>query len=416
MKIHFHAGLAFILLFSCLWASAAEVNYADLAGARGVTLPYAEPITLHGKLSQLRSADGETLAEWMDIRQLRIVYSVPGFPEQTTSAQIDPASGVWRALLKPLPQAAFVTLNFEIAGRLNEEGEQRVVERVLMDPAFFQTTNRFLSAVAGKSSRESTQLFMGYIEDVTPLIERALPPFLELKESGRLSAAEVLAVPAQRERFRRLVNLIPSFKGAAGLAQSKLNIGEAELADPARLYEQLEKRPRSEELPDDVKSFMKNFEAMRELVKSLLRRVSASATVSTELSVPAQVQDLQRYAGIDIAALYAPVIDELRQFILVSIYFGPVDDSPSPSFWKAGRWSLSVGMETGDLGGGGDAVIKDGKAYAVGLGFRLNKYFRLGAGSLIYRSSSNDELDRTGYMAISMDLTGFKVLQGLVSK
>ena len=133
-----------------------------------------------------------------------------------------------------------------------------------------------------------------------------------------------------------------------------------------------------------------------------------------------RVQDLQRYAGIDIGGLYAPSIDELRQFLLINIYFGAVDDKPrrfssSQDFWVS-RFSLSVGAEMGDLGGSDDAVIRDGKAYAIGVGFRLNKYFRLGVGSMLYRSVSHNDLRSAGYVVISMGLTGFRALEGLVSK
>jgi len=219
-----------------------------------------------------------------------------------------------------------------------------------------------------------------------------------------------------------LINIIGSFKDAIKrLNHNGIALSKQEQGRPSVLYERLKNEKcthQNEGAPPC--QFIKKYNDVFKLVEALVKEVSVQIVLSAEVSVLTRVQDLQRYAGIDIGGLYAPSIDELRQFLLINIYFGAVDDKPrrfssSQDFWVS-RFSLSVGAEMGDLGGSDDAVIRDGKAYAIGVGFRLNKYFRLGVGSMLYRSVSHNDLRSAGYVVISMGLTGFRALEGLVSK
>jgi len=46
----------------------------------------------------------------------------------------------------------------------------------------------------------------------------------------------------------------------------------------------------------------------------------------------------------------------------------------------------------------------------------MNKYFRFSIGDMIYRSKDNGDLKGQIYYGVSIDLTAFEALSGLVSK
>ena len=157
------------------------------------------------------------------------------------------------------------------------------------------------------------------------------------------------------------------------------------------------------------------------LKNALVETVSQTVTITH--SVPTSTlstSDLQKYAGIDYAALYVPNSEELRQFVLANIYWGSVDDSPAAlnvkDRWFQSRFSLSVGWCVGDLSNNQNSDIDGNNAFAFGIGFRLNKYFRLSAGSMQYRSKSGGTLRGDPFFGISIDVTAFDALKGLVSK
>jgi len=83
--------------------------------------------------------------------------------------------------------------------------------------------------------------------------------------------------------------------------------------------------------------------------------VQVQLNVDSAVTTSTLIQDIQKYAGFDIGAVYAPGIDELRKFMTVNIYWGAVDATPTTvekiayrQFWLS-RTSLTLGKSLGDL-------------------------------------------------------------------
>ena len=145
-------------------------------------------------------------------------------------------------------------------------------------------------------------------------------------------------------------------------------------------------------------------------------------SLQSEVTASALVQDIQKYAGLDYAAIYSKNLNELRKFITVNIYFGPVSDTPTQYSsnkklnWIQERFSLTFGLSVGDLSSNENSDIEGDNAYIYGIGFRLNKYFRINAGNMLYRSKTSGGMEDDFSVGASIDLTAFDALKGLVSK
>jgi hypothetical protein len=90
------------------------------------------------------------------------------------------------------------------------------------------------------------------------------------------------------------------------------------------------------------------------------------------------------------------------------------------------RVSLGFGMALKDLSGASKSKISSQNAFAYGVGFRLNKYFRLSAGGLLYRttlpavngvtSPANGTLRQEFFVGPSIDVTALSALQSIFAK
>jgi hypothetical protein len=148
--------------------------------------------------------------------------------------------------------------------------------------------------------------------------------------------------------------------------------------------------------------------------------VPASCAMSSDsgiqLTQSSVTQDLTKYAGFDTGALHAPRINELRQFYLVHIYpWGPVELNTGSKVPFAQRWSLAVGASGADFSVNPDSRIRNGKAFAYGLGFRLNKYFRVTAGAMVYRDAVTNRLASALCFGPSIDITALPGLTSIFS-
>lgn len=416
------------LATSTLVAHAVDVDYGKLSTPPGIKLPYGEPISLYGTLSQLHTDSGESLNNWLDITKLRITYSIPGQAEQTIDAQLDPESGEWRVLLPSLPKATILNLRVEAIGTLSEKSQQRLASKLTMTPRFNQLVEDFFDSTAGKSSQTTKDAFNSFINFVEDEIDSNLPGFLKILRGGRVPMTASL-----REDFRSMLGMktyIDEIKKIAKRDNIPLTgISPTDFNDPGILYKKTSgniNEQKNKDLKRAINKFRTAYEKTKSVIDKVVEQAITQVSVKSELSVSTQVEDLQKYAGIDIGALYAPSIDEMRQFLMVNIYYGAIEDQPdalnsekglaifSSNYWRS-RLSLSAGMSTGDFSSNGNSDIKDDKAYALGLGFRLNKYFRIGFGAMLYRAT-DEKMKRKPYFSLSMDLTAFQALQGLVSK
>jgi hypothetical protein len=143
----------------------------------------------------------------------------------------------------------------------------------------------------------------------------------------------------------------------------------------------------------------------------------APGNQGVQLTQPLVTQDLTKYAGFDAAALAAPRINELRQFYMMHIYpWGPVELDTTGHVPFAERWSFAIGASAADLSANANSPIKNGKAFAYGVGFRLNKYFRLSAGLMLYRDSSSNRLMAVPCYGPSIDITALPGLTSIFSQ
>lgn len=90
------------------------------------------------------------------------------------------------------------------------------------------------------------------------------------------------------------------------------------------------------------------------------------------------------------------------------------------------RVSLTFGIALKDISGSSKSKIASENAFVYGLGFRLNKYFRLSAGGMMYRatlptvngssSPSNGTLRHEFFVGPSIDVTALPALQTIFAK
>lgn len=136
-------------------------------------------------------------------------------------------------------------------------------------------------------------------------------------------------------------------------------------------------------------------------------------SIESATPVGCQAGDICKYFGVDVGALWLPARDELRKVITINIYPGKVGRSPSEDTYSK-RLSVAVSYDVGDISGNNQSAIRDNHHYSIGIGYRLNRYFRVGTGLSLYRHADDNDLRRALYLSLSVDLTGFKVIEDLV--
>jgi hypothetical protein len=138
--------------------------------------------------------------------------------------------------------------------------------------------------------------------------------------------------------------------------------------------------------------------------------------IETPTTPPAGCQpgDICKYFGLDVGAHWLPARDELRKVFTVNIYPDKVGRLPSEQFATWERLSVAVSYDVGDISGNNQSAIRDNHNYSIGIGYRLNRYFRVGTGLSLYRHADDNDLRRALYLSLSVDLTGFKVIEDLV--
>ena len=134
------------------------------------------------------------------------------------------------------------------------------------------------------------------------------------------------------------------------------------------------------------------------------------------------VSEIQKYAGFDVGAFWVPRISEMRGFATVNVYpFAPVSITPANGLKLKERVSLTFGMSLGDISGvdDGKTKISGQNAFIYGLGFRVNRYFRIAVGGALYRAGSNQRNDnqlRNDFMVgPSIDFTALPALRSIFS-
>lgn len=407
-------------------AGAARVEFSQLASPNVPPLPYGEPIVIYGTLDDIHVGLNEPVTDWIEITNLEVRYSAESAADGTATAFIRDKQ--WTATLTPLPISSYVHITLSAKGSITPSRLDRIVDSILDSPRIRDARIEFEAAAYGQPLLIQQAAYDRFSSTVRAIVYETLDnASIQLVDPRRAaSPLQSQAADDLSEAFNALFNLdefrrtavnagVVSAEDSFSAAYEKTsayqvpaqNVANCDLVRECRVSDRYNK------------AYARVHRAIRAEIKDEL---TAEVSVVAEAQASALVQDLQRYAGLDIGTLYSPGAEELRSFMLVNIYFGAVDDKPLPL--STNQWlrtlqtraSLTVGYDLGDMSDNQDSDIDGDNAYALGLGFRLNKYFRLSGGKMYYRSKDSGRIEDDGFAAISLDITAFKALQSLVTK
>ncbi len=401
---YFASLLAGFLLAIATPAQAATVKYTEL----NERLPYDELITIVGNLSDFERGTTK-VQDIMDIQSITLLYRVEGLAEK--SANVEITDERWQVVLEKLPEKSQVVFTFQITGRLSEKKTKKVIGQLTNDPEFKQKVQKFIDSSAGKEFAARAYYAEVFANAVVPILNRQLPG-VELVENENLRWSLV-----GQTSFADFVPL------RAALADSGY-AGITEGLAPSEIYKRVckEKKNANDMIPSNAFRFIENYETLKIALKQTILK---NSLVKVNFSSVTETKDVTIYYDFDIAAIHLPGLDELRSFSTVNLYIVDTEATPDPlfsrSFWK--RSSITVGLSLKAISGKAQSKIEGNKAFLVGLGFRINKYFRMTAGTSIYRVATeqddgkgqmqNDDLKHTFYWGLSMDLSRLPLLPDL---
>jgi hypothetical protein len=418
---------AFAFIASGQFASAENIEYSKLGTTR---LPYGEGITISGSLADFVVADpagGDslTVGEWLDVSSINLTVTVAGTDSRPAVAATIQA-GNWLASVDKLPQNSSVTFTFAIGGALKTEKAQAAVESLFQDENLWQATDDFATATIGKPADVVITEIETFLERVQPIAKGVLPGAFqtpddtEIGELLRGSMEALINVPRELENVWE--NCSPedradtaSVKEASTLSAAYAALSEIEnsaalktalgIQDGTSCVDELD------DLLEQVQSFVTSFERAKSVVPQNLVASVSFESAATKFST---VSDFEKYAGLDVGGIYVPRTQSLRSFFTVNVYLGAVEDTPAPAAgtgkkkfatWFRQRFSLTGGVSVGDLSNQTDTIIKDNNAFLFGAGLRINKYFRITAGDMLFRKSTDDKIGHAFFIGPSIDVT-----------
>lgn len=399
-------------------SSSNTVQWADLV--KGGKLPYGGNVTLAGQLSDL-TCGTQPISNVLNITGITVSYLGQTSPAAT--ATIVSGSNAWTAPLGSLPADTAVNLQLKVTGNISAAKQSEIVGDLMADASFQRSLKIFLQSANGQTSvfTQDLQIMLNGISDksgaLTNALQSVLPSCVVVTD---VTAAAVKGF-AGSTGFINLPLRVTEFGKA--IAPKTLD-GYDEKMSPAELdafirasngkYASNKTALTTDELPF-VQAREKDFQtAYQSALSAFGGDVVAQLNQGVVLSQSSTTQDLNKYAGFDAGALYAPRINELRGFYMVHIYpTGPVDLDTSGRIPFLDRWSIAVGASTGDISSNGASRVKGDKAFVYGVGFRINKYFRVTAGGLLYRDAVGNRLLNELFIGPSIDITALPGLQSI---
>jgi hypothetical protein len=399
-------------------SSSNTVQWADLV--KGGKLPYGRSVTLAGQLSDL-TCGTKRISDVLSITAITVSYL--GQPSQATAATI--SGSRWTAPLGSLPADTAVNLQLKVTGNVSSAKRGEIIDDLLADAYFQRSLSLFLQNANGQSSAVfnlDAQIMLNGISDrsgpLTNILQNLLP--------SCAVATDVTAAAVKGLQVNSSTDLL----GLAGrVSDVGKQVDKLDGYDPTMTAGQLDAfikakrggytKSGGQALTDnETAAVQQAADAFEKSYQSVLAAfggdVIAQLSQGVVLSQSSTTQDLNKYAGFDAGALYAPRINELRGYYMVHIYpTGPVelDTSGHIPFWD--HWSIAVGESTGDLSSNGASRVKSDKAFVYGLGFRLNKYFRVTAGGMLYRDSAGNRLLNEAFIGPSVDITALPGLKSV---
>jgi hypothetical protein len=413
-----------------------NMQFADLAAPADPKnpkpkLPYGQPFTISGKTTdvclgtiQSDKTCSQKLSDTLAATTVGGKYIVAG---QETPFAVSPVSGdAWSVNVAKLDENTPVTFKFVFSGKVSQTQADKITSLLLASNDFTSSLNTFLSSATSRPASDQAILASAFGQKVAQSV---------LDQLGTLHVA-----PTSADDFKKALSA-PTMAGVglfinltaelASLRQlnldSKTKLGFEDTLTASAAYAALKKPPSDPDLAKMAQRYTDNYDALR-----LQLAINVAATLSVDVGATADdiTEDLKKYAGFDVGALYVPRLQELRSFATVNIYFGSVALHPENGqrliFWE--RVSLSFGMALKDLSGADTSTtkIKGENAFAYGIGVRLNKYFRITTGGIVYRtqlpaingvaSPITGKLRNEFFIGPSIDVTAIPALKGIFAK
>ena len=410
-----------------LAAADSVVEYSKLTETR---LPYNQRIAIHGQVT-----DFKDISSLISVKSVGVSYSAC----KTGSFNTDvPASDVagdkWTVLAGPFEEGEKVCFQFKINGNLTKAAAEAASDKLLQSQVYIQQVSTFFDRAEGREADVVDALARSLVDRLTSEIVAALPS--KIKAETQKSFASTFAnafyrnMPAVvnlRGRVTDLVNAgVPGTTATMSASQARQRISSLQDSDYAGLFSNLVDAARQNRI-GDAKEAAKLFATDYDKVLKVLVTVAIqeSIDVSAQQIDSAEVKYLEKYASVDVGALWIPRIDELRGFALLNVYWGPVELTPpstkqlkeSRLAWLQQRTSLVLGYSLKNISSSHDTKIRGNNVWVYGLGFRINRYVRVTAGSAVYRGLPKDSgLRNDFFVGPSIDLTAIEYFKTIFAK
>jgi hypothetical protein len=433
--------------------STGSVAYADLKNKK-VTLPYGASFNLTGAASDVvLTGSSQTMDKVLNLQTVSGTYTVS--PDGTTStfAPSSPSGSNWTLIVGKLAPDSSVTFNFQFTGTPVAGSIEAAANEMFSDPAFQTALTQFRNAATGKVApavlvatvvlaQAATDVLTAHLakDGLTPKDPAALksalntwattniePLYNALQDGQNLQKTDddiaiVLGATAAADR-----------QALQALSMEDLHARLKAVTD----YSKLPNANRQQNEKQTVDTFIQEYEfailTLQSGLKSLVFTGASGLAVGTDSDSDVSC-DLLKYAGFDVGALYSWRLSELRSFAMIHIYLGPIQMKTIPlaganiGFMESlrQRTSLAFGMALKDISGSTNSKISGENAFAYGIGFRINKYFRISAGGLLYRTklpavtgtsnAANGTLRNEIFIGPSIDITALPALQSILAK
>jgi hypothetical protein len=394
----------------CKSTVSGAIAYTDLKSGK-VSLPYGTPFAITGGTGDVKLAGGD-LSALMTPQTVTGDYTTSDGAQGTIAAS--PVNGTtWNVNVGKLSPDTSVTINFHFTGSLGPSVVQPILDALVTDPGYLAAASLFIDSALGKSATVQAVAANSLAQSGSAFVTSTLgKKGLTPKNPDDLKTALGNAMLLNIQPIFNISQEIPSVMDfASQLAQGVgLSVSDfkALASSPSALGDKLKAFDYSKIASDQVvqssaktivnqfvRTYNASVSALTDGLKGVLFTGTSSLAVGSDQATDV-VCDLQKYAGFDVGALYSFRLSELRTFAMIHIYLGPVQmkvgatpskSDPSKSdFWEGVRQraSLAFGMALKDISGSSNSKISGQNAFVYGLGIRLNKYFRITAGGLLY--------------------------------
>lgn len=436
---------------ACKSTVSGAISYTDLKSGK-ISLPYGTAFAITGGVADVQ-LDGGALNTLITPQSVAGDYNTSDGNQGAFVAS--PINGTsWTVNVGKLSPDTSAVINFYFTGPLAPAVVQTVLNSTLADPTYSAASTQFVQSALGKPVTEQMSATALLSQTAATVVTAALKRLgLTPKNPDDLKTALGTALTNTIQPIFNLRDETTSVRNSSFHIAEAVGLPPGGLASISMqdLIEKLKtvdysKASANPATPADaatqamvkgvVDQFMKHYHdsvnGLSTGLQAVLFSGSSSLAVGSDQATDV-VCDLQKYAGFDVGALYSFRLSELRAFAVVHIYFGPIQlktggalPKPGAGEWLRQRTSLAFGMAVKDLSGSTNSKISGENAFVYGLGIRLNKYFRITAGGLLYRttlpaangstSPANGSLRHEFFIGPSIDVTALSALQSIFAK